>query len=59
MHDKDGLLTKWIKDKDYQEYNEEYTFKLLSDQDIEKKESKSKKKKNKKKKKKKKNLFED
>jgi len=61
MHDEDGSLTKWIKDKDYEEYNEEYVFKLLSDQDIEKKESKSKKKtkKSKKKKKSKKNLFED
>jgi len=61
MHDEDGLLTKWMKDKDYEEYNEDYTFKLLSDQDIENLEPKKKKSKKKKSKKKKskKNLFED
>lgn len=56
INDEGGEYTKWIKDKDFDEYNSAYSkeFKLLSDTDLEKLEPKKKRKKRKKK-----NLFED
>ena len=46
INDEDGDLTRWIKEKDFEEYNSQYTkFNLLSDSDIDKLEPKKKKKK--------------
>lgn len=57
INDEDGELTKWIKDKDFEEYNSQYSkFNILSDADLEKLEPKKKKKK---KRKKNKNLFDE
>jgi len=53
INDEDGELTRWIKDKDFEEYNSKYTkFNILTDNDIEKLEPKKKRKAKKSKKKK-------
>lgn len=51
ISDEDGELTKWIKEKDFEDYNSQYTkFNILTDNDIEKLEPKKKRKKKKNKK---------
>lgn len=56
INDEGGEYTKWIKDKDFEDYNSAYDkeFRLLTDDDIEKLEPKKKRKKRKKK-----NLFDE
>lgn len=41
LNDEDGELTRWIKEKDFEEYNSDYKkFDILSDEEIEKLENK-------------------
>lgn len=41
LNDEDGELTRWIKEKDFEEYNSDYKkFNVLTDEDIEKMENK-------------------
>lgn len=56
INDEDGEYTKWIKDKDFEEYNNVYSKNILTDADLEKLEPKKKRKS---KKKRKKNLFDE
>ena len=54
INDEDGEYTKWIRDKDFEDYNSTYSKNLLTDADLEKLEPSKKRKKRKKK-----NLFEE
>lgn len=56
INDEGGEYTRWIKDKDFEDYNSSYDkeFRLLTDADLEKLEPKKKRKKRKKK-----NLFDE
>jgi len=48
INDEEGDLTRWIKEKDFEEYNSQYNkFDILTDSDIEKLEPKKKKRKKK------------